>query len=186
MTQKGQKSIMKKCLNQLVFIIVVCIPIIILITSCNLTTKVVKPKKELNTFFNSNLKKIILFPDDNIFNQTRDFYHDVIGFKYTKTKPSKWWVEFATGDTLLCLHHNNCYKDEFGQSPKRMLLSFLTENEQDLKEKYQKLKTIYKVSDSTYTNKTERLGLLNESERSVLFIVRDPMGNDIRFYARKK
>jgi hypothetical protein len=45
---------------------------------------------------------------------------------------------------------------------------------------------MYKVSDTVYTNTSERLGLLKESEKGILFIVRDPMGNDVRFYASKK
>ncbi len=142
--------ILNKWLKQIIFMIIVCISILTLLTSCNLTTKVVEPKKELDTFSNSRLKSIILFPDDNIFSETHDFYHDVIGFKYTKTKPNKWWVEFATGDTLLCLHHNNCYKDEFGQSPKRMLLSFMTGNEDDLREKYQTLLIQIKPNDLVF------------------------------------
>ncbi len=131
------------------------------------------------------LNKIILYPDDDVFEEVRDFYHDLIGLEYI-VEPTKYWVEFETGGTPIGLHHNSCYKDGFGKKTKQQFFSFEIDSVEELKEKYNQLKNFgFTVAETVYSNDANRLGALMEGENAFLFLVRDPMGNDVRILRKK-
>jgi len=131
------------------------------------------------------IEKIILFPDDNIYKEVQDFYHEIVGLEYAN-KPSKFWVEFESEPIQICLHHNNCYKEEDINSPRRHSFVFDVEDSDDLIKKHQELiKMGYKVCESAYPDNEHRLGKLVIKE-SVIMLIRDPMGNNVHFSAKNK
>ncbi len=130
------------------------------------------------------LEKIILYPDDDIFDETKEFYHNKIGLEYTM-EPTKYWVEFETGNVPIGLHHNSCFNDKFGKSVKRKFFAFNLDNLDELYALYKRLENNFKVADSVYPTDTHRLGILKENKNGFLFLVRDPMGNDVRINTLK-
>jgi len=130
------------------------------------------------------LEKIILYPDDDVFDDVRDFYHEKLGLEYIG-EPTKWWVEFETGSIPIGLHHNGCFDDPYGSVVKRQFLAFTIDDLNELQTLYNRLEKDFDVADTVYSTDTHRLGALKENDECFLFLVRDPMGNDVRFVATK-
>lgn len=53
------------------------------------------------------LTKNIIYVDDGQCEEVALFYHDVLGISYKKNVEDYKWVEFETGASKLCIHHNN-------------------------------------------------------------------------------
>ncbi|GEM_PF-3044630 len=130
------------------------------------------------------LEKIVLYPGDELFDAVRDFYHETLELEYT-SEPSKYWVEFETGGTPICMHHNDCYKDEHEKTIKRRQIIFRVERAEEVYDKHRQLQAQgYSVADIVYPTDTNRLGAIMESPNGVLLVVRDPMGNDVRLQSQ--
>ncbi len=53
------------------------------------------------------LSKNIIYADDEKCEEVALFYHDLLGIPYKKNVEEYRWVEFETGSSKLCIHHNN-------------------------------------------------------------------------------
>jgi len=53
------------------------------------------------------LRKNIIYADDEQCEELALFYHEMLGIPYKKNIEEYKWVEFETGSCKLCIHHNN-------------------------------------------------------------------------------
>jgi len=53
------------------------------------------------------LRKNIIYADDEQCEELALFYHEMLGIPYLKNGEDYKWVEFETGACKLCIHHNN-------------------------------------------------------------------------------
>jgi len=53
------------------------------------------------------LRKNIIYADDEQCEELALFYHEMLGIPYMKNGEDYKWVEFETGGCKLCIHHNN-------------------------------------------------------------------------------
>ncbi len=53
------------------------------------------------------LRKNIIYADDEQCEELALFYHEMLGIPYKKNIEDYQWVEFETGSCKLCIHHNN-------------------------------------------------------------------------------
>ena len=59
------------------------------------------------SFTGFELRKNIIYADDEQCEEVALFYHDMLGIPYLKNGEDYKWVEFETGACKLCIHHNN-------------------------------------------------------------------------------
>ena len=54
-----------------------------------------------------DIRKNIIYVEDEHCEEVALFYHDMLGISYLKNGEDYKWVEFETGACKLCIHHNN-------------------------------------------------------------------------------
>jgi len=59
------------------------------------------------SFTGFELRKNIIYADDEQCEELALFYHEMLGIPYLKNGEDYKWVEFETGACKLCIHHNN-------------------------------------------------------------------------------
>ena len=125
--------------------------------------------------------KTILLPDEDMFEEVMNFYHKVIGLEYING-PNKYWVEFDTGTSRICLHENNRYDEIDDGRPKRDHIILTTDDKEGVLQKHKELQKMgYIASETTFPEKEHLLGAFFEKDSgTVLFMIKDPMGNYVQ------
>ena len=139
---------------------------------------------------NAEIRKNILYVEDEKCKEVALFYHEMIGIPYNNEITDDYsWVEFKTGNTKLCIHHNN----KGMKMPKSGSnhIVFYMDNQKQVNSLYQKL------IDSNYKKKkigkTDKVLKLNEISQMIhwknkntkagnisSFWVSDPVGNIVQ------
>ncbi len=67
-----------------------------------------EPKKSTEeTITSFEIRKNIIYVDDEHCKEVALFYHNILGIPFKKNEEDYKWVEFETGPSKLCIHHNN-------------------------------------------------------------------------------
>ena len=125
--------------------------------------------------------KTILFPDDDMFKEVINFYHNVIGLDCIN-ELNKFRVEFDTGSSRICIHHNNRYDEVDDGHPKRHHIVLTTGDKEGIVRKHKELQKMgYIASETFFPEAGHELGCLFVTpEDIVVFLIKDPMGNGVQ------
>ncbi len=137
----------------------------------------------------AEIKKNILYVEDEHCKEVALFYHDMIGVSYRKeiTDNDYKWVEFNTGTTKLCIHHNNKGM-EMPKSGSTHIVLYL-DNQEQVNTLYQKfIDSNYKIKKIGKTDKVLKVGEISQliswktskGESVKSFWVSDPVGNIVQ------
>ncbi len=135
------------------------------------------------------IRKNIMYVERERCEEVALFYHDMIGIPYDKITDDYSWVEFKTGTTKLCMHHNNKGM-KMPKSGSTHIVLYL-DNQDQVKSLYQKfIDANYKIKEIGKTDKvlkqneiSQLINWKNKSQKAgniSSFWVSDPVGNIVQ------
>ncbi len=145
---------------------------------------------------NIEIRKNILYVEEEKCKEVALFYHEMIGIPYNnKITDDYFWVEFKTGNTKLCIHHNN----KGIEMPKNgsTHIVFYLGNQKQVNSLYQKLidsnYKIKKIGEKDKTLKHNQISQLilwkNKNPKAgeiSSFWLSDPVGNIVQIEHKHK
>ena len=137
------------------------------------------------------LRKNIIYADDEQCEELALFYHEMLGIPYLKNGEDYKWVEFETGACKLCIHHNN--KGMKMPMSGTTHIVFYLENQDRVKSLYEKLiSSKYEMKEIGETDKVLKPGEISQliswktskGESITSFWCSDPVGNIVQIEPR--